>query len=116
LTEARTSQNLFLDPKSSESLVPYFSNAAPDTLAQRQVLRTVLDHWADSDMVERIYVWTWDARPYPAFPQQMDVWSDGANHATGHWLEPLLEIGGLGVWDGAGGLNIGRADGSNPQG
>lgn len=41
-------------------------------------------------MVERIYLWSWDARPYPAFPQLLDVWSDGANHATGHWLTGRL--------------------------
>jgi hypothetical protein len=78
--------NVFLDPKSSESLAPYFSNDAPDALMQRQVLRAALDYWADSAMVERVTLWTWDARPYPAFPSLIDVWADGANHATGHWL------------------------------
>ena len=82
--------NVFLDPKSAESFAPYFSNGAPDALEQRQVLRAVLDHWAGSDIVERIYLWTWDARPYPAFPRAIDVWRDGANHATGHWLTGRL--------------------------
>ena len=82
--------NVFLDPKSSESFAPYFSNGSPDALEQRQVLRTSLDHRASSEMVERVYLWTWDARPYPVFPQQMDVWTDGANHATGHWLTGRL--------------------------
>src|SRR5690606_37409623 len=81
------------DPKSAESFVPHFSNGAPDALAQRQVLRAHLAHWADSDMVERVYLWTWDARPYPAFPQQVGVWRDGANHATGHWLTGRLGSG-----------------------
>lgn len=85
--------NVFIDPKSAESFAPYFSNGAPDELQQRQVLRGCLDHWTGSDMVERIYLWTWDARPFPAFPQQQDVWSDGANHRTGHWLTGRL--GGL---------------------
>jgi hypothetical protein len=82
--------NVFLDPKSSESVVPYFSNGVPDSLMQRQMLRAVLDHWAGSDMVERITLWTWDARPFPAFPALRDVWADGANHATGHWLTGRL--------------------------
>ncbi len=38
-------------------------------------------------------LWTWDARPYPAFPSLLEVWRDGANHATGHWLTGRL--GGL---------------------
>lgn len=82
--------NVFLDPKSSESFAPYFSNGVPDSLLQRQMLRAVLDHWDASEMVERITLWTWDARPYPAFPTLRDVWADGANHATGHWLTGRL--------------------------
>jgi hypothetical protein len=93
--------NVFADPKSAESGLPYFSNGVPDALAQRQALRAVLDYWADpannvaapaygGQMVERIALWTWDARPYPAFPSQLDVWSDGANYATGHWLTGRL--------------------------
>jgi hypothetical protein len=33
-----------------------------------------------------IHLWTWDARPYPVFPAALDVWSDGVNWQTGHWL------------------------------
>ncbi len=32
------------------------------------------------------YVWSWDARPYPAFPNNTKLWSDGANYSRGHWL------------------------------
>ncbi|HEY9012003.1 MAG TPA: glycoside hydrolase/phage tail family protein, partial [Devosia sp.] len=78
--------NVFGDPKSSEDARPWFSNGAPDPLMQRQVLRAQLAHWAGSEMVERTYLWTWDARPFPAFPEQVEAWSDGPNHATGHWL------------------------------
>ena len=96
--------NLFSDPKSSESGRPYFSTGAADPLAQRQALRAVLGYWADaannpaSDvyagrMLARTTLWTWDARPYPAFPLRTDVWSDGPNHLTGHWLTGRL--GGL---------------------
>ena len=35
---------------------------------------------------DRIYLWTWDARPFPVFPAAIDVWSDGPNWDTGHWL------------------------------
>ena len=40
----------------------------------------------------------WDARPFPAFPQQTDIWGDGGNWAYGHWLNgrlasaPLAEL------------------------
>jgi hypothetical protein len=93
--------NVFVDPKSAESGVPYFSTGAPDALAQRQVLRAALKHWAaaannpasdvyDGRRVLRTTLWTWDARPYPAFPALTDVWSDGGNRATEHWLTGRL--------------------------
>ncbi|MGN6103311.1 MAG: baseplate multidomain protein megatron, partial [Devosia sp.] len=104
--------NVFPDPKSAENARPWFSNGAPDALAQRQFLRTHLGWWRpdapgfaetnnpastgyDGRMVDpdRIYLWTWDARPYPAFPAEKTVWADGPNHATGHWLTGRL--GGL---------------------
>lgn len=89
--------NVFGDAKSSEDGRPYFSTGAPDALMQRQVLKAHLEHWADAagnpaGMVDpdNVYAWTWDARPYPAFPGRLDVWSDGVNHATGHWLTGRL--------------------------
>jgi len=88
--------NVFGDPKSSESGRPYFSSGLSDPLMQRQFLRAQLDYWGGvanpasslygGPMVERIYLWTWDARPYPAFPADTGSWSDGTNHPTGHWL------------------------------
>ncbi|MDN5933065.1 MAG: hypothetical protein L0I24_18700, partial [Pseudonocardia sp.] len=34
--------------------------------------------------------WTWDARPYPAFPSRSDVWTDADNWRLGHWLNGRL--------------------------
>lgn len=89
--------NIFGDEKSAENGRPYFSAGTPDGLIQRQVLRAHHRYWSDpsnnpSGMVdaERLYCWTWDARPYPAFPALDTVWSDGANHRTGHWLTGRL--------------------------
>lgn len=88
--------NVFGDPKSAESGRPYFSSGLSDPLGQRQFLRAQLQYWGGAKnpasnvyggpMVARIYLWTWDARAYPAFPADIESWSDGANHATGHWL------------------------------
>lgn len=38
----------------------------------------------------RVYLWTWDAQPFPAFPQNGAVWSDGGNWRTRHWLNGRL--------------------------
>ncbi len=91
--------NKFLDPKSSESALPHFSNGERDDLIQAQYLRAMHGHFADPQnnpthpgtgvrMVDmsRAHVWAWDARPWPAFPGRPDVWSDAANYDRGHWL------------------------------
>jgi len=91
--------NVFYDPKSSESFFPYYSNGSEDTFMQAQYLRAVYGHWqeAANNPTSGIYfgpmldlaqshVWAWDARPWPEFPNRLDVWSDGDNHARGHWL------------------------------
>jgi hypothetical protein len=96
--------SVFPDAKSSEGAYPYFSNKRRDDLIQRRYLECVLAAF-DPDfgageatnptssvyggrMVERssVHLWTWDARPYPVFPAAIEVWSDGPNWETGHWL------------------------------
>ncbi|HEX2593243.1 MAG TPA: glycoside hydrolase/phage tail family protein, partial [Rhizomicrobium sp.] len=95
--------NVFFDPKSSESAVPYYSNAQRDDLIQRRFLEAHYAHWSDAannpvsteyaaPMLDtsHIYVWTWDARPFPTFPSLTTVWGDAANYHTGHWLNGRL--------------------------
>ncbi|MEO1042126.1 MAG: glycoside hydrolase/phage tail family protein [Pseudomonadota bacterium] len=91
--------NVFLDPKSSESAPPYFSNGSRDDRAQRALLEAHHLYWDDptnnpvsnvygGSMVDpdRLYVYAWDARPYPDFPVRQDVWADADNWVTGHWI------------------------------
>ena len=88
--------NVFVDPKSAESTRPYFSNGARSDSMQRRFLEAHLDWWqsagAPAGMVDpqHIFLWTWDARPYPAFPDDLWVWSDGGNWRSGHWLTGRL--------------------------
>jgi len=91
--------NKFLDPKSSESDLPYYSNGLRDELIQRQYLRAMHGYWTDPannpvseeygapmlDM-DHAYVWAWDARPYPWFPGLAELWADGDNYRRGHWI------------------------------
>ena len=44
----------------------------------------------------RIYAWAWDARPFPAFPLDQDVWRDGGNWRLGHWLNGRLDGAAVG--------------------
>ncbi|MCT8160129.1 glycoside hydrolase/phage tail family protein [Pseudoruegeria sp. SHC-113] len=91
--------NKFLDPKSSESALPHYSNGGRDDLIQMQYIRAMALHWGDeaanpvsseygAPMVDmsRAHLWAWDARPYPYFPNSPEAWSDGENYARGHWL------------------------------
>ena len=95
--------NVFFDPKSSESFVPYFSRGWRDDAIQRAYLEATLDYWGTpaNNPVSSVYgermiripecaAWTWDARPYPFFPQLSDIWTDGGNWRLGHWLTGRL--------------------------
>jgi hypothetical protein len=99
--------SVFPDPKSSESGLPYFSTGARDDLMQRRHLQAVLGAldpaFGDGALnpvsavyggrmiaPDAIHLWTWDARPYPAFPFLTDVWADAPNWQTGHWLNGRL--------------------------
>lgn len=91
--------NVFPDRKSSENALPHFSSGQRSASQQRRFLDAHLDHWlaTPGGMVdpERIYLWSFDARPYPAFPANRALWSDGGNWATGHWLNGRLGAGTL---------------------
>lgn len=91
--------NRFLDPKSSESGLPKYSNGRRDDLMQMAYFRAMYLHWTDpaQNPQSAIYngamldfhhshAWAWDARPFPDFPRNTALWSDGANYAGGHWL------------------------------
>ena len=101
--------NVFSDPKSAESAVPHFSSGARDDLQQRLYLEThltVFDPTSDRFDAElnpmsnvyagrmldakRSYAWAYDTRPFPAFPREGDLWNDGENWRTGHWLNGRL--------------------------
>lgn len=102
--------NMFPDPKSDEGGYPPFSSGARDDLVQARALEAIISGFDPARvgfdavrnpvhpvsgirMVDpaRIFVWNWDARPFPAFPDLSGIWADGANFETGHWLNGRLE-------------------------
>jgi hypothetical protein len=91
--------NVFFDPKSSESELPYFSDGSRDDFMQHRYLQAMFAFWGDaennpaSDLyggsmvdLENAFVWAWDARPWPDFPARLGTWIDGTNYGRGHWL------------------------------
>ncbi|MGE3064752.1 MAG: glycoside hydrolase/phage tail family protein [Hyphomicrobiaceae bacterium] len=101
--------NVFVDPKSSESALPHFSRGTRDDLMQRRYLQAIHEAFdpaspgyvAGANPVSaltgarmldlaHVHVYAWDARPYPAFPNDLDTWGDGDNWRLGHWITGRL--------------------------
>jgi hypothetical protein len=101
--------NAFVDPKSSESTLPYYSTVRRDDLMQRRYLQALTEAfdpehtgylpganplssvYADRMIdLSRLHVYAWDARPFPAFPSDVATWGDGDNWRLGHWLNGRL--------------------------
>jgi len=97
--------NVFFDPKSSESALPYFAKQRRDDFMQRAYLRALIEGLDPTDpgyvigsnpqsaiyagsMIDlaRVHVYAWDARSSPAFPNDVETWGDAPNWAYGHWL------------------------------
>ena len=102
--------NVFIDPKSAQSQLPYFSHGKRDDFMQRRYLQAFQDgldpahqsYVAGANPVSavygermidlgRLYVYAWDARPYPAFPADTEAWGDGPNWRLGHWLTGRMD-------------------------
>ena len=93
--------NVFYDPKSSESSLPYFSTGSKDDPVQRAYLEATLSYWRDHAPTSSVYggpmlstadmyAWAWDARPFPDFPGRTAVWHDTPDYELGHWLTGRL--------------------------
>lgn len=102
--------NVFPDAKSTEGGVPPFSSGARNDLVQARGLEAILSGFdpvrpgfeagrnpvhpeSGLRMVDpaNIFVWSYDARPFPTFPDLGGIWADGAAHDTGHWLNGRIE-------------------------
>lgn len=104
--------NVFFDPKSSESYIPwwgtvvYNSGGSPtwkptySVEAMSLYIQAHASYWDLNNEISSEGVklrdtdfdalWTWDARPYPHFPDLEDVWGDFGNWVFGHWINGKL--------------------------
>lgn len=102
--------NVFPDTRSAEGGYPYFSSGARDDLVQARALEAIISGFDPARsgfeasrnpvhpgtglrMVDpaNVFVWSWDARPFPAFPDLNASWADGGNYETGHWINGRIE-------------------------
>ncbi len=108
--------NVFVDPKSNESARPHFSTGTRDDLIQRLYLQALIEgldpahpgyieganptsdlYGAPMVDLDHVYVYAWDARPHPAFPNNRLAWGDGENWRHGHWLNGRIASQPLGA-------------------
>jgi hypothetical protein len=102
--------NVFPDSRSSEGGFPFFSSGARDDLVHARGLEAIISGFDPARvgfeaarnpvhpvsglrMVDpgHVFVWSWDGRPFPAFPELGAVWADERNFETGHWINGRIE-------------------------
>jgi hypothetical protein len=97
IDKASNQPNVFFDPNCIDGNVPKSSNGKVDLSIQRRCIKLAIQRWQESSMVERMYLWTWDARPYPAWPR-FNVWRDSHLWQKGHWVNGkfgLVSLAGI---------------------
>jgi hypothetical protein len=85
IDKATNQPNVFFDPNCVDGGAPLYSNSATDFSIQRRAIKASIEYWQDDEMLEDMYLWTWDARPYPAWPHY-SIWTDGYLWEKGHWV------------------------------
>ena len=91
IDKASNQPNVFFDPLCLDGGVPRNSNAETDFSIQRRSIRAFIEFWSAEEYIENMFLWTWDARPYPAWPH-MDIWKDGYLWEKGHWVSDKFGI------------------------
>lgn len=89
--------NVFYDPRSAESLFPRAGRGRIDYQAQREAINATEDYLearnlesGNANLVPQRFLWTWDARPFPFFPDLRKAWADYLLYPTGHWVNGKL--------------------------
>ena len=96
--------------------LPYYSRGTRDDFMQRRYLQAFHEALDPADAgyiaganpvssvyggrmvdLDHVHVYCWDARPYPAFPTNTEVWGDGPNWRLGHWVTGRLANAPLGA-------------------
>ena len=86
IDKATNQPNVFYDENSSEGGVPRYSNGNIDLSLQRRAIKSFIEYWSKEEYIEEMFLWTWDARPYPAWPSNSKKWGDTGAWSRGHWV------------------------------
>jgi hypothetical protein len=77
LDKATNQPNKFYDPGSCEGDLPIHSSGEFDPEIQRKAIKVAEEVWQNNDMVENKFLWSYDVRPYPLWPDS-EFWTDGS--------------------------------------
>ncbi|MGI4776226.1 MAG: baseplate megatron protein TIM-barrel domain-containing protein, partial [Janthinobacterium lividum] len=85
IDKATNQPNVFFDSYCVDGGMPKYSTGEIDFSIQRKAIKAFMNYWESQEYIERTFLWTWDARPYPAWPH-MNIWRDGYLWEKGHWV------------------------------
>ncbi len=85
IDKATNQPNVFFDDKCEDGGIPKHSSGETDFAIQRTSIRAFIEFWKSQEYVEEMFLWCWDARPYPAWPTT-STWKDGYLWEKGHWV------------------------------
>lgn len=83
--------------KYNDSNFPRGSWGNADFRAQYVAIKGTVERWSNSNYVERMFLWYWDARPYPYFPSLSNIWPDTDKWKLDHSVQG--KIGTLNLSD-----------------
>lgn len=94
IDKAPNQPNVFYDERCVDGGAPRHSNSRTDFDIQRKAIKSFVEYWKTQEYVEQMFLWCWDARPYPAWPVA-NIWSDGCLWEKGHWVNYKFGSGNL---------------------
>lgn len=85
--------HLTYDPKNRSSKAFRHTSTNPDFALQARAIHATLEYWNQkSDIIQNAFLWAWDVRPFPYFPERLDLWSDGNQWSRGHWINGKIDL------------------------
>ncbi len=85
IDKATNQSNIFFDPRCHDGGIPKYSNGNTDFSIQRIAIDSFVNYWNSEEYVENMFLWCFDARPYPAWPHSK-IWKDYYLWEKGHWI------------------------------
>ena len=88
-----TSQpSIFIEYQYNQNKYPLFSKGYVDFQAQKIAISGTIKAWNNSNMIDQMFLWGWDVRPYPYFPQLQNTWQDAKNWQISYCIQEKLQL------------------------